>query len=60
MSSKLPSSMMRSAERIMAIRNMMTPRRRTVAMNSSPQVSTYCCCHVSKVALKSASCSAVK
>ena len=60
MSSKLPSSMILSAERHMAMRNIMTPRRRTVATNSSPQASTYSCCHWSNVALKSASCSAVK
>ena len=42
------------------MRNIMTPRRRTVATNSSPQASTYSCCHWSNVALKSASCSAVE
>ena len=40
MSSKLPSSMILRAERHIAMRNIMTPSRRTVAMNSSPQVST--------------------
>ena len=41
-----PVSMMRSEERIMAVRKVMSPMRRTVAMNPSPQrclqVSWYC------------------
>lgn len=57
---KQPSSIIRRVESIIAMRNVMTPRRRTVAMNSSPQEAAYSDCHRSNRALKSSCCSEVR
>lgn len=56
----LERGFIRRVESIIAMRNVMTPSRRTMAMNSSPQEAAYSDCHRSNTALKSSCCSEVR